>query len=83
MSGYGGNPDMEAEHAMILVENSIHASRLMLEGAVRTRCLDCGEPIVEARRTYALKAGIRCEYCVSCQEGHDTPRRIKMLDRVL
>lgn len=83
MSGYGGNPDMEAEHANILAENGIHASRLMLEGEVRTHCLTCGKPIVEARRAYALRADIKCEHCVVCQEDHDAPRRIKMLDHVL
>lgn len=83
MSGYGGNPDMEAEHASILAENGIHAARQMLVGKVLAHCLDCGDPIPEARRAYADRANIKCEYCVSCQEGHDTPRRIKMLDHVL
>ena len=83
MSGYGGNPDAEAEHANILAENGIHAARQMLEGRVLTHCLDCGVAIPHARRAYAVRANIKCEYCVTCQGEHDTPRRIKMLDHVL
>lgn len=83
MSGYTGNPDAEAEHALVLSENGIHASRQLLEGRVLTHCADCGERIPVARRQYAIKANMKCEYCVSCQEAHDKAPRVKMLDRIL
>ena len=83
MSGYTGNPDAEAEHALVLSENGINASRMMLLGRVLSHCNECGDPIPEARRQYALKAEMKCEYCVPCQAYHDRAPRIKMLDRIL
>lgn len=83
MSGYTGNPDAEAEHALILAENGIAAAQSMLEGRVLTHCLDCEEPIAEARRQVALKSNHKCEYCISCQPNHDKAPSIRMLDRIL
>ena len=83
MSGYIGNPDAEAEHAMILAENGIAAAQSMLEGRVLTHCLDCEEPIAEARRAAAIKSNHKCEYCISCQPAHDRAPAIRMLDRIL
>lgn len=83
MSGYTGNPDAEAEHAQILAENGIAAAQSMLEGRVLTHCLDCEEPIAEARRQVALKSNHKCEYCISCQPAHDRAPAIRMLDRIL
>ena len=83
MSGYIGNPDAEAEHALILAENGIAAAQSMLKGQVRTHCLDCGEPIAEARRQAAIKANHKCEYCISCQPAHDRAPSVRMLDRIL
>ena len=83
MSGYLGNPDAEAEHALVLAENGIMAARAMLQGRALTHCLNCGIPIPEARRRYALGADMKCEYCVTCQEAYDRAPRIKMLDRIL
>ena len=83
MSGYIGNPDAEAEHAMILAENGIAAAQSMLKGQVRTHCLDCEEPIAEARRQAAIKSNHKCEYCISCQPAHDKAPSIRMLDRIL
>jgi phage/conjugal plasmid C-4 type zinc finger TraR family protein len=80
MSGYGGNPDAEAEHALILQENGIAAARAMLPtGESATHCRDCGEPVPEARRQ-AMKG---CQYCIVCQPAHDHQPRVKMLDRIL
>lgn len=83
MSGYIGNPDAEAEHALILAENGIAAAQSMLKGQVRTHCLDCEEPIAEARRQAAIKSNHKCEYCISCQPAHDRAPAIRMLDRIL
>lgn len=83
MSGYAGNSDLEAEHALIMAENGIMASQMMLKGRVLTHCNECGDPIPEARRQYALKAEMKCDRCVACQEAHDKAPRIKMLDRIL
>lgn len=85
MSGYIGNPDAEAEHAMILAENGIAAAQSMLEGRVLTHCLDCEEPIAEARRQAAIKAKHKCDRCVSCQAAFELiPQpRIRMLDYML
>lgn len=83
MSGYGGNPDLEAEHALILAENGIHASQEMLQGQVLTHCNDCGDAIAEARRLFAIKLQHKCEYCISCQPAHDRAPAIRMLDRIL
>jgi phage/conjugal plasmid C-4 type zinc finger TraR family protein len=80
MSGYLGNPDAESEHALILAENAIHAARSMIPtGESLTHCLDCGEPIPEARRV-AQKG---CTYCIDCQPFHDHTPKVKMLDRIL
>lgn len=83
MSGYIGNPDAEAEHALIFAENGVAAAQMMLIGRVLTHCNDCGDPIPEARRAYAIKANMKCEYCVTCQGAHDAAPRIRMLDRIL
>lgn len=83
MSGYTGNPDAESEHALIFAENGVMASRAMLTGRVLKHCTDCGDPIPEARRQYAIKANMKCEWCVPCQAYHDRAPRIKMLDRIL
>lgn len=82
MSGYLGNPDAEAEHALILADNGVDAARSMLPDPSMTfmQCLDCGDDIPEGRRL-AIKG---CKYCVKCQEYHDTlTPNIKMLDRIL
>ena len=83
MSGYIGNPDAEAEHALILAENGINASQEMLQGQVLTHCNDCGDLIAEARRLFAIKLQHKCEYCITCQPKHDKSRNVKMLDRIL
>lgn len=83
MSGYIGNPDAEAEHALILAENGIAAAQAMLQGKVLTHCLDCEEPIAEPRRQAAIKSNHKCEYCISCQPNHDKAPSIRMLDRIL
>lgn len=83
MSGYIGNPDAEAEHALILAENGIGAARSMIEGPVLEDCLDCGEEINPLRITVMKKIGMRCYYCLTCQPRHDRPRGVRMLDRIL
>jgi RNA polymerase-binding transcription factor DksA len=83
VSGYGGNPDLEAEHAGVLAENGIRAAQSLLRGSIFINCRDCGAPIPEARRASAAKLQHKCEYCISCQELHDQPARIRMLDRIL
>ena len=85
MSGYTGNPDAEAEHAQILAENGIAAAQSMLEGRVLTHCLDCEEPIAEARRQAAIKSNHKCDRCISCQQKFELlPQpKIRMLDRIL
>ena len=83
MSGYTGNPDAEAEHALILAENGVGAARSMVEGPILTECLDCGEEI-DSRRVKAMrKIAMRCMYCITCQPKHDKAGGIKMLDRIL
>lgn len=83
VSGYGGNPDLEAEHALILAENGINASRSMVVGPVLDDCLDCGESI-NPRRIEAMKRiRMRCMYCLTCQPKYDTINKVKMLDRIL
>lgn len=81
MSGYTGNPDAEAEHALIISENGVEAARSMIPDGSTTymQCLECGEDIPEARRL-AQKG---CKYCVTCQVLHDKAPNIKMLDRIL
>lgn len=86
MSGYLGNPDAEAEHALILSENGVEAVRMSMTGSVRDFCLDddCGEPIPEARKDAARKAGMKCWYCISCQPKYDGKLiNVRMLDRIL
>lgn len=83
MSGYIGNPDAEAEHALILAENGVEAHREQLRGKVYSHCLDCGEEIPAARIQAAIKMKIRCEYCIHCQSDHDKVKKRKMLDRIL
>ena len=80
MSGYAG-ADADAEHALILNENAIHAARQLLpSGNFRFRfCQDCGEEIAEKRR--ALLPGVM--YCVECAEFHQVRQKVKMLDRIL
>lgn len=76
MSGYGGNPDIDAEQQIIMAENGIDAARSMIpKGPSASHCLDCAEPIPEARRL----AQSGCQYCITCQPQHDTLPRVKML----
>lgn len=85
MSGYTGNPDAEAEHALILSENGVEASRKALEGSVLDNCMECGEAIAEARKSAARKFNMKCHFCIACQRTVDARGgpRIKMLDRIL
>lgn len=83
MSGYTGNPDAESEHALIINENGIHASSMMLVGPVLTECQDCGDEI-DPRRVEALASRkMKCMYCITCQPAHDAVGKVKMLDRIL
>jgi phage/conjugal plasmid C-4 type zinc finger TraR family protein len=84
VSGYTGNADAEAEHAIILAENALHAVRQSIElrDESADECEECGNEIPLARRL-ALRGVFRC---IACQEEHErTYRRptIKMLDRIL
>lgn len=83
MSGYAGNSDLESEHALILAENGVNACRSMVEGPVLEECLDCGDDIDPRRIEAMKKIGMRCMYCILCQERHDKPHGFKMLDRIL
>lgn len=85
MSGYTGNPDAEAEHAMILSENGVHASKLALEGPIEEDCQECGREINPKRVEAARKMGMTCTRCIKCQEAFELlPKaKIKMLDRIL
>lgn len=85
MSGYLGNPDAEAEHALILSENGVYAAREALSGSVLTHCLECGEEIDPKRVSLARKIGMKCELCIECQrlEDQKPKSRVKMLDWVL
>lgn len=83
MSGYTGNPDAEAEHALILSENGINAARSLVDGPVLTECLDCGKQIAPARVEALRRVNMRCMYCIACQSAHDKPGGVKMLDRIL
>lgn len=83
MSGYTGNPDAESEHALVINENGIYASQMMLVGPVLDECLDCGDDI-NPLRVQALRAqGMKCMYCITCQPKHDMQGRVKMLDKIL
>lgn len=69
MSGYGG-PDDESERAMQRIADLIKLSQSQLpKGPGSPTCVECGEPIPEARRK-ALP-GVR--FCVDCADNH-TPR---------
>lgn len=83
MSGFSGNPDAEAEHALIIAENGINAARSMIDGPVLTECLDCGEEINPKRVEAMRKIGMRCLYCILCQPKYDKAQGVKMLDRIL
>lgn len=83
MSGYTGNPDAEAEQALIINENGIHASRMQLEGPVYTECQNCGDDIPEARVLALKRNGMKCMYCIGCQDKCNRAPKIKMLDRIL
>lgn len=85
MSGYAGNSDLEAEHAMILSENGVHASKLALQGPIVDECVDCGNDINPARVAFARKMGMTCTRCIECQEEFDKlpKQKVKMLDRIL
>ncbi len=83
MSGYAGNGDLESEHALILSENGIMTSRLMLQGKVLTNCAHCGDNINIARIRYALKVNMKCEYCITCQQHFDKSPKIKMVQWML
>jgi phage/conjugal plasmid C-4 type zinc finger TraR family protein len=84
MSGYTGRPDDEAEHALILAENALHAARqnLYTSEESATECEDCGEIIPEARRK-AMPGVYQCILCRSLFEKTMHKQKIKMLDRVL
>lgn len=81
MSGYLGDPDYAAMHAMILNENAAHAIRQLLPtGESAHHCNDCDTVIPEARRV-AMKG---CRYCIECQSAHDHgPVRTKMFTKML
>lgn len=67
MSGYGG-PDDEAQRASIRVEEQVALARsLMPTGPGTPNCVDCSEPIPEARR----KAIPGTRHCVECQVSRD------------
>lgn len=83
MSGYGGSPDLESEHALIMSENGIELSQSMLVGRILTECLDCGEEIDPRRVEYARKTNMKCEWCVKCQESHDKAPSVRMLTKML
>lgn len=79
MSGMG-KPDEEAENAMAIVDNGIELARLMLRtGPSRPFCLDCGDPIPEARR----KAVSGCLYCIGCQSDHDKKPNVRVVTKML
>lgn len=68
MSGYGSADD-EAMRAMIRVEEQIAISQSMLpKGKGSPICLECGDPIPEARRK-ALPGVVHCVVCKA--EKHD------------
>lgn len=83
MSGYIGNPDAEAEHALVVAENGIEAHRERLRGRVLSHCADCGDEIPADRIAAAISMQMKCEFCIDCQSDHDKIKRRKMLDRIL
>ena len=84
MSGYIGDPDAEATHALILAENALHAARqnLYTSAESATECEDCGDSIPEARRK-AMPGVYQCVTCRSLFEKNAPKHKIKMLDRIL
>lgn len=84
MSGYIGDPDAEATHALILAENALHAVRQSMyhSTASATECEDCGGIIPEARRK-AMPGVYQCVACRSMFEKCAPKQKIKMLDRIL
>lgn len=83
MSGYAGNSDLEAEHALILAENGVNACSEMLDGPQLDHCTDCGERINPLRVEALKRLNMKCMYCVECQGDHDGVKRVRMLDRIL
>jgi len=62
MSGYGG-PDDEQERARVTVEEGVALIQAQLpRGPSRYHCIECGEPIAEARRV----ALIGVVHCIDC-----------------
>lgn len=80
MSGYA-SADSDAEHAMVLNENALHAVRQMIpSGNFRFQfCQDCGEEIPKKRRE--VIPGVM--HCVDCSPFHMTKQRVRMLDHIL
>lgn len=79
MSGFG-NPDEEAENAMAIVDNAIAIARMMKHTGESSKvCLDCGEPIPEARRIAARG----CKFCIDCQPSHDRPPNVRVVTKML
>jgi phage/conjugal plasmid C-4 type zinc finger TraR family protein len=79
MSGYG-NPDEESECAMALVDTGIAVARMMIRTGPSSKvCLDCGDPIPEARRL----ASPGCIYCIACQPLHDKRPNVKLVTKML
>lgn len=85
MSGYTGNPDAEAEHALILAENGIYAAQQELSGRVLTHCLECGEEIDPKRIQFCVDKNMKCEYCIICQAiiEKQPKAKVRMLDWIL
>lgn len=67
MSGYG-SPDDEQERATIRVEEQVALARSLIPtGPGTPNCVECNEPIPEARR----KAMPGTRLCVECQSLKD------------
>lgn len=84
MSGFSGDPDAEATHALILAENALYAARQNLYTSTKSaaECDDCGDSIPEARRK-AMPGVYQCIVCRSLFEKTMHKQKIKMLDRIL
>lgn len=52
-----------------------HARQALAGGTARADCLDCGEPIPEARR----QAVPGVSRCVACQEAHEADSRFQSI----
>jgi phage/conjugal plasmid C-4 type zinc finger TraR family protein len=65
------NDQIEASTAEAVARARQKAARRAAQGDSATHCLDCEEPIPEARR--AAQPGVKL--CVACQTGHDRKRR--------